>query len=64
MFEAEDRPIGLAFNGSLRLEGRPERVTFYAGAIVLRETAGRSSDGSLARVPTTRAGTEWLVLTA
>ena len=29
------------FNGSLRIEGRPERLTGDAGAIVLRETMDR-----------------------
>ncbi len=39
---AEDStPFRVDFNGSLRIEGRPERLTSEAGAIVLREVMGR-----------------------
>lgn len=39
---AEDpTPFRVDFNGSLRIEGRPERLTAEAGAIVLREVMGR-----------------------
>lgn len=39
---AEDpTPFRVDFNGSLRIEGRPERLTSEAGAIVLREVMGR-----------------------
>ncbi|MEO7327996.1 MAG: IS1380 family transposase [Minicystis sp.] len=39
---AEDTtPLRVDFNGSLRIEGRPERLTSEAGAIVLREVLER-----------------------
>ena len=34
-------PFRVDFNGSLRIEGRPERLTSEAGAIVLREVMER-----------------------
>ena len=34
-------PARANFNGSLRIEGRPERLTSDAGAIILRETMER-----------------------
>jgi hypothetical protein len=38
---AHDTPFPVEFNGSLRIEGRPERLTSEAGAVVLREVMGR-----------------------
>jgi hypothetical protein len=34
-------PFRVEFNGSLHIEGRPERLTSEAGAVVLREVMGR-----------------------
>jgi hypothetical protein len=34
-------PIRPTFNGSLRIEGRPERLTSESGAVILRETVDR-----------------------
>jgi Transposase DDE domain group 1 len=34
-------PIRPTFNGSLRIEGRPERLTSESGALILRETVDR-----------------------
>jgi hypothetical protein len=34
-------PFRVEFNGSLRIEGRPERLTSDAGVVVLREVMGR-----------------------
>jgi hypothetical protein len=39
--EADGTLFGLEFNGSLRVEARPERLTSEAGAVVLREVLER-----------------------
>ena len=41
MGEAKDSRFGFAFNRSIRVEGRPERLTSLAGAVLLRETDER-----------------------
>lgn len=41
MGEAKDSAASLSFNRSIRVEGRPERLTSHAGAILLRETDER-----------------------
>lgn len=41
MGEAKDSVGRVSFNGSIRIEGRPERLTALAGAVLLRETDER-----------------------
>ena len=41
MGEAKDSALGFAFNRSIQVEGRPERLTALAGAALLRETDER-----------------------
>ena len=41
MGEAKDSVGSVSFNGSIRIEGRPERLTSHAGAVLLRETDER-----------------------
>lgn len=43
MGEDKDSALGCTFNGSLRIEGRPERLTADAGVIALRELDERLS---------------------
>ena len=41
MGEAKDSGCSLSFNRSIRVEGRPDRLTSHAGALLLRETDER-----------------------
>jgi hypothetical protein len=41
MGEARQRLLGVEFNGAIRIEGRPERLTADAGAIIVREVDER-----------------------
>jgi hypothetical protein len=41
MGDSESTPIFPSFNGSLRVEGRPESLTDHAGLVLLRELDDR-----------------------